>query len=365
MVLVTAHRLRHLLPAATVAFACGQRPDVAAPSAQPSVAIVASEGGPDGARLVAIDEHGDRQFDLIAPVDEIVRDAHPAISPDGAWIVFASSRERPLDETSLWIAPLAPDAQPVRLTRGAWIDSHPTWTPDGRAIVFASTREGGDFDLWQLPIAGGRASGDPIALTSAPDHEVTPTIAPDGTIAYSSVRKREQGIESKIEERARDGAIRALTEGPGDASPAYSPDGKRVAFARPKVHAAEGQTVVDSDLWVLTRATRDIAPIVDVPITDESGPVWSRDGRIVFATSLLRGSDGKGVFSSVVHVDLQESPRRARMLADRAGAIARLTPAVVAISLRVPALRGDPEYLPELHRIMTDAIASSPESKTP
>ena len=46
----------------------------------------------------------------------------------------------------------------------------------------------------------------------------------------------------------------------------------------------------------------------------------------------------------------------ARILEDRVGAIVRLTPAVTAAPLDAAALHGDPEYLPELARIMTRLI---------
>jgi hypothetical protein len=83
--------------------------------------------------------------------------------------------------------------------------------------------------------------------------------------------------------------------------------------------------------------------------------VWSRDGRFLFATSVMRGDAGV-VFSSVIHIDLRETPARARMLRDHAGAIARLTPAIAAPVLDATALQADPEYLPELARILATAI---------
>lgn len=328
------------------------------PALEPErIAIVAAERGPRGPRLVAIDEHGDRRFELLVPpAAGIVRDVNPAISPDGRWLVFASTRGRRFDETSLWLAPLAAGATPIRLTEGAWIDSHPAWTRDGGAIVFASTRDGGDFDLWRVPVAAGRAAGPPVQLTSAPSHEVTPAVAPGGAIVYAAVTPlRGTEVESHLEERAPDGAIRRVTEGPGDASPAISPDGATIVFARPVLHGA----TPDSELWRLAPGGGEAAVLVDLPLTEESGPVWSPDGRYVFATSVLRKADGGPLFSSVVHVDLQERPPRARMLRDRAGAIARLTPAVAAPRLDAPALRGGPEYLPELSRILAAAIAEA------
>jgi hypothetical protein len=58
-----------------------------------------------------------------------------------------------------------------------------------------------------------------------------------------------------------------------------------------------------------------------------------------------------------VHVDLRERARRVRILEDRAGAVVRLSPAIRSEQLDATALHTDPEYLPELARIMAAAIA--------
>jgi dipeptidyl aminopeptidase/acylaminoacyl peptidase len=337
---------------------CGARPVPTAP-ARDRIAIVASERGADGMRLVSIDEHGDRQFALVQPASGVVRDSHPAVSPDGAWIVFVSSRERSLDETSLWIAPAGVAMPARRLTSGPAIDAHPVWMPDGSAIVFASTRGGGGFDLWRLAMRDGRP-GELTQLTRGRGHEVTPAVAADGTIIYAEVTPNEQRheVESHLEQRAPDGTIRALTSGPADSSPALSPDGARLVFARPQLH--DGR--LDSELWLMTRATGAIAVLVDLPLTDESGPAWSRDGRFVFATSVWRGASGNVVFSSIIHVDTREPRPVARILEDRVGAIVRLTPCMTTTPLDVAALHADPEYLSELALIMRGMIEHEREA---
>ncbi len=347
------------LAVAAVSVACGARavPDRAPKEAR--IAIVGSERGPMGARLVSIDEHGDRQFELVQPATSKVRDTHPAVSPDGRWIVFASSRDRTLDETSLWIAAAGVAMPPRRLTDGTAIDAHPAWLPDGTAVVFASTRDGGDFDLWRLAIREG-VPGERVQLTQGPGHEITPAVAADGTIVYTAVTPDEERhqIETHIEERAPDGTIRKLTDGPADASPALSPDGARLVFSRPQLHDGK----LDAELWLMVRGDGAIAPLVDLPLTDESGPVWSRDGRFVFATSVLRGAAGQVVFSSIIHVDTRDVPPIARILQDRAGGIDRLTPAVTATPLDARALHENPEYLPELAHIMSRAIEQQREA---
>jgi Tol biopolymer transport system component len=327
-------------------------------SAAPArIAIVASERGPNGARLVALDEHGDRQFELLQPAAQLARDSHPVVSPDGRWVVFASSRERQLDETSLWIAPLQPDATPVRLTQGSAIDTQPAWSRDGRWIVFASTRARGNYDLYRLAIdAGGRPGGSPEMLTSADTHEIAPTVGSDGSIVFEVLAAHDDHtVDSHLERRGPDGTIVRLSDGPGDSSPALSPDGETLAFVRP---VARNGRELDAELWTMPAGGGQPTRLVDLPQTDEGGPVWSLDGRYLFATSLLRGESGKPLFSSVIVVDTRAPQRVARILEDRVGPIARLTPAIAAPRLDAAALASDPEYVPELARIIAAAIAA-------
>lgn len=342
---------RALLLPTPLALACCALKPVPTTTDPDRIAIVASEHGPRGLRLVAIDEHGDRRFEIIEPATTIVQDKNPAISPDGRWVVFASTRGR-TDGTSLWIARLAVEAKPRPLTTGPAIDTHPVWHPSGAAIVFASTRDGGDYDLWRIAIDTRGAAKDPVQLTTDPGHEITPTVAPDGAIAYTAVAQQDTVVTSRLEELAPDGTVRALTEGPADASPAYSPDGTMLVFARPAMHQGKPH----SELWRMTRSGASAKRLVVLPLTEESGPVFSRDGRFIFATSRLAGAETKTLFSSVVHVDLREATPRARILSDSSGAVSRLTPAVVALRLDVAALHADPEYLPELARIMASKI---------
>ena len=329
------------------------------PHASPAIAIIVAERGPDGARLVAIDARGDRQFALLTPPASRARDTHPAVSPDGAWIVFASSRGRDLGVTSLWIAPLGAAQTPRALTGPTAIDANPVWTRDGTAIIFASTRDGGDFDLWRLPMRAGRAAGPPIQLTHAAGHEVAPTVARDGTIIFAAVTPRAEALTettqvsrartSHLVQRAPDGTLTALTDGPDDGSPALSPDETQLVFT-----CAGGSAELENrELCIAPRdALRTAHRLVELPPTDEDSPTWSPDGRYVLATSLVRGARTM-LFSSAIAIELT-TPPVARILVDHAGAVARLTPVIAPRS--APDLAVNPAYLPTLARIMTRAI---------
>jgi Tol biopolymer transport system component len=218
-------------------------------------------------------------------------------------------------------------------------------------------------------VAGAPQLGPPEQLTNASDQEITPSVAPDGRIAYAALRlvaatqTTAAEAQSRVEVRMLDGSTTALTEGPGDSAPTFSPDGAQVAWTRPEARARG----VDADLWVMPSHGGGGTKVIDLPGTDETGPVWSRDGRYLFATSLLRGADGRPLFSSVIFVERAATPRVARVLIDRVGAVTRLTPTLSEVPLRDAILRQRPEYRDTLRDVIRQAIeragASAPATK--
>ena len=117
----------------------------------------------------------------------------------------------------------------VRATSGHAWDRDPAWTRDGRAIVFSSDR-GGNFDLWRATVHADGSVGEPERLTSTPESESAPTVAPDGTIAFV----RGYGRSARVWLRAADGTEHRLTkESRVELAPVFSADGGRIAYVQP------------------------------------------------------------------------------------------------------------------------------------
>ncbi|HTM19524.1 MAG TPA: hypothetical protein VL172_03420, partial [Kofleriaceae bacterium] len=143
------------------------------------------------------------------------------------------------------------------------------------------------------------------------------------------------------------GTPRQLTAGPADITPSFSPDGKQIAFASGRV-ADFGATLgkhEHTDLFVIDAAGGAPRLLYDEPRADQSGPRWSRDGRWLFATSVVRSHDGKQqLLVSVVYVDLQERPPVLRALYYPGEEDQRSGPALSGAVLDAEALHGNPTY---------------------
>ncbi len=138
---------------------------------------------PDGQRVLT-----SRQNDLWSiPVGsttgtQITKDAGneraPAISPDGKWVAFASSRS---GQNDIWVVPSDGSAAPRQVTQAAMPEDEtrfgPVWSPDGKTIAFVSNKA--DYwhdDLWLVDVASGKAR----QLTKGVMTSETPVWSPDG-----------------------------------------------------------------------------------------------------------------------------------------------------------------------------------------
>jgi TolB protein len=139
----------------------------------------------------------------------------PAWSPDGTRLAFVRRRGERWD---VWTA-RADGSRARVLVRDA---VQPAWSPDGRRVAYASNRLAENQELWVVRSDGTGAR----RLTRAPLDDAWPAFSPDGrTIAYTHA--------GAIWTMRSDGSARRLLvdlRGRDDWRPAYSPDGRTIAF---------------------------------------------------------------------------------------------------------------------------------------
>jgi Tol biopolymer transport system component/DNA-binding winged helix-turn-helix (wHTH) protein len=222
-------------------------------------------------------------------------EVNPALSPDGKYVAFAWNGEKQ-DNFDIYVMPIRSGVQ-VRLTTDADEDMSPAWSPDGHTIAFLRRLSADREELVLVPVAGG------------PEHKVAETReqpwfsprkpagiawSPDGH--WIAASHREPGDPSEgIYLFSLTGERQRVTDPiPGfrsDNMPAFSPDGRTIAFCR-----LPGGFV--SEIYVLPLDERYRPEGQVRRLTNHkrwsAQPMWTHDGRnllYVFGDDASKGRE--------------------------------------------------------------------------
>ena len=161
----------------------------------------------------------------------------PSLSPGGEQLAFAwNGGNGPY--FSIYVK-LIGSEEPLRLTKQESVDYNPVWSPDGRYIAFCRIQKG-DTGIYIVPALGGAERK--VRETHWEEREFYEVFwyfgrlswSPDGKLLAFSDRTASNGPTSIFLLSLDTLAARRLTSPgiPGDYNPAFSPDGKTLAFNR-------------------------------------------------------------------------------------------------------------------------------------
>ena len=168
----------------------------------------------------------------------------------------------------------------VRLTDDRGIESWPSLSPDSREIVYAARRPTGEAGIYLRSLAGGMA----VHLSKDPSDD-TPAFSPDGRlIAFGSARDNSAGIF--VMDR-RGESVRRLTNGGSD--PSWTADGRELVYSAESGRDPDNRQA-PSELWAVNIESGQRRRIAE---TDAVQPRVSPDGRLVAFWGLPVDATGK------------------------------------------------------------------------
>ncbi len=243
--------------------------DFRAPQAIPGRGELAVLGTSKQGRLMRFDAQSRTFVPLLAGISAEM----PDFSRDGQWVVYTTYPEH-----QLWRS--RPDgSQAARLIRSDLMAGMPRISPDGKAVAFTGGNPGTALRTFIVPIEGG----EPRAVASFPDQQVSPTWSPDGKrILYrrdstaSPVPMQTSHLE--ILDLAS-GQVTPVRDSTAKFNQRWSPDGAWIA-AGPNDERELDLYDVKQDRWSL------LAPM------SADYPAWSADSRYVYFVNHAQGRAG-------------------------------------------------------------------------
>ncbi|MYG97551.1 MAG: S9 family peptidase, partial [Gammaproteobacteria bacterium] len=251
---------------------------------------------------------GAQETRLLEPEDlfEIKAVGSPEISPDGAWVAYTvrtTSLEDDSSETRIWMASTADDTVLPMSGPGSSASS-PQWSPDGRFLSFLASRNEGPTQVWALDRRGGEARQlthveqgvndfawspdasrlalvvrDPEEDDDEPRPWVIDRLQFKRDYAGYLDRRRTHLYVQDVAPGEEHEAVQITSGDYDDSQPAWSPDGRLIAFVSNRTEEPDANS--NSDIWVVAADNPDagatLLQVTTNPGSDYS-PAWSPDG---------------------------------------------------------------------------------------
>lgn len=191
----------------------------------------------------------------------------PAVLQSAGTLAYALRESGQMD---VWAVPVG-TRNSLRIVNSPEDDRDPAWSTDGTRLAYASRRADNNWNLYIYDLRTGATSQMTFNLA----FEANPKWSPDDLyLIYESYQQtthldlyfmRSDG--STVPER-----LPASSDAP-DFSPAWSPDGRRIAF----VSWRDG----NQDIYVFDFNTGETRNLTNTPTRHEDYPAWSPDGDIL------------------------------------------------------------------------------------
>jgi Tol biopolymer transport system component len=238
-------------------------------------------------------------------------DAQSDWSPDGTRIAFRSQRGGRFEISIVDFrvrdaATGRPRVTHVVTSTDGSQTSMPSWFPDGNGLIYRRTSPPAGVttrsDIWAMDLDG--ANRRPVVVLPGDQHYAS--YSPDmKQLVYASNLVGEQRRIEVMDVATK--AVKVLFDaGPtiDDAAPAWSPDGRQIAF--------ESQQDGDKEIYVMNADGSNVRQLTHNTIHDE-GPAWAPDGtKLVFS----RGPDNLSVDIWTMNADGSD-PRQLTTYAGR------------------------------------------------
>jgi len=220
----------------------------------------------------------------------LARDRYPVFSPDGKRLVVSRYG---LGQARAVIVGLDGEEQASFTTEA--VNGH-AWSADGQSLVFARARAGSG-ELQRLSLSDGKIENLPFGAAEAVGADVRGDLLAFSRWRFdSNLRSLDLAGEG---DPARSQANVLVKFTSIEHSPAFSPDGRRIAFASNRSGVNE--------IWTCDRDGGSPAQLTFRNENQTGSPKWSPDSRWIAFDS--HGADGETVGVYVVHASGGE-PRR-------------------------------------------------------